>query len=193
MRRGTGAAAALLGALAAGCATAGVSARTGAASPRVPVSVSSMPSVYGIQLRLAGSAVVRDGWLYVELPTGSVRTYQGSAEAWDLLLRAQLATCDGRGRWRVLSESRPARIAPLVGLTRDDMLDTTTRSFGDTLRLDLGVPRGTALDSAWVAFEVAWPVESVLAKYTLHAHAPLAAPAGRRRDARHTAEDDCRR
>ena len=39
------------------------------------------------------------------------------------------------------------------------------------------LPRGTALDSAWVAFEVAWPVESVLAKYTLHAHAPLVAPA----------------
>lgn len=133
MRPRPGAVAALLCLLASGCATMGARGRTGATSPRVPVSVSSMPSVYGIQLRLAGSAVVRDGWLYVELPAGSVRTYQGTAEAWDLLLRAQLLACSGRGKWRVLSESRPARVTPLV------------------------------------------------------------APAERRRDARHTAEDDCRR
>ncbi len=137
-----------------------------------------MPSVYGIQLRLEGSAVVRDGWLHLDFPAGAVRTYQGEAEAWDLMLRARLATCGRDGEWQVASESRAARLAPIAGLTRDEsMLDTTTRAFTETLRLDLGIPRGTDLARSWVAVELAWPVESVLASYTLHTAASLTAAA----------------
>lgn len=158
----------------------------------VPISASSMPSGYGIQLRLEGSAVVRDDWLYLVVPTGSVRTFQGTADAWDLMIRAGVATCTGKGTWQVVSESRAARIAPLVGLTRDSaVLDTTIRAFSDTLHLDLGVPRGTKMERAWLTFEVAWPIQSVLAEYTLSTGAALTT-SGERWNAARTAANRCR-
>ncbi|HEY9450126.1 MAG TPA: hypothetical protein VIQ60_10240 [Gemmatimonadaceae bacterium] len=160
--------------------------------PAIPISASSMPSGYGVQLRLSGSAVVRDDWLYVEVPAGSVRTYQGTTDAWDLMIRAGLARCTGKGKWRIVSESRAARIAPLVGLTRDSsMLDTNVRVFSDTLHLDLGVPRGTDMQRAWVTFEIAWPFQSVLAEYTLPTGAVLASPSERQEAAR-SAGNVCR-
>jgi hypothetical protein len=165
-----------------GCATTHGAATLADVQPTpIPVVASSMPSVYGVQLRLEGSVAVRDGWLYVVVPTGSVRTYQGTTQAWDLMLRAGLATCTSNGSWRLVSESRAARIAPLVGLTPDSaVLDTTVRAFTDTLRLDLGVPRGTKLERAWLTFELAWPIESTLAAYTLPTSAALAASAEER-------------
>jgi len=156
-----------------GCATT----RRGApsASPlSVPLAASSIPSGYGIQLRVQGTAEIRDDWLYVVVPQGAIRTLQGKAPAWDLLLRAGLATCTGGREWKVVSESRAARLAPLVGFTRDSsMLDTTSRAFRDTLRLDFGVPRGTRLDRAWVVFDLAWPISNVMATYTLATGTPL--------------------
>jgi hypothetical protein len=159
----------------------------------IPVTASSMPSGYGIQLRLEGSAAMRDDWLYLELPVGSVRTFQGTADAWDLMIRAGLATCTGRGEWQLVSESRAARIAPLVGLTRDSaVLDTTIRAFSDTLRLNLGVPRGTNMEQAWLTFEIAWPFQSVLAEYTVATGATLTA-SSERWDAARTADKLCRK
>ena len=159
----------------------------------IPVTASSMPSGYGIQLRLEGSAAMRDDWLYLELPVGSVRTFQGTADAWDLMIRAGLATCTGRGKWQLVSESRAARIAPLVGLTRDSaVLDTTIRAFSDTLRLNLGVPRGTNMEQAWLTFEIAWPIQSVLAEYTVATGAALTA-SSERWDAARTADKLCRK
>jgi hypothetical protein len=162
--------------LATGCATVAKSAPApDALSDTIPVSVSSIPSVYGVQLRTEGRAVLRDGWLYVELRSGSVRTFQGTTDAWDLAIRAGLATCDGKGGWKLVSESRAARIAPLIGLSRDSAtIDTTLRAFGDTLRLDLGVPHGVQMDRTWLTVEVAWPIQSVIADYTLPASGPLA-------------------
>lgn len=159
----------------------------------MPVVTGAMPSAYGIQIRLEGSAALRDGWLYVVVPKGAVRTYQGTAPAWDLMLRAGLAACMGDHEPALVSESRAARIAPLIGLTRDSsMLDTTTRVFKDTLRLDLGVPRGIDLERSWVTFELSWPIESVLATYTL----PTAATLGRSspdEEAKRMAGSRCRR
>ena len=152
--------------------------------PAIPINASSMPSGYGVQLRLDGSAVVRDDWLYVKVPAGSVRTYQGTTDAWDLMIRAGLATCTGKGKWRIVSESRAARIAPLVGLTRDSStLDTNVRVLSDTLHLDLGVPRGTDMRRAWVTFEIAWPFQNVLAEYTLPTGVVLASPSERQKAA----------
>lgn len=181
-----------LSSFAIGCTTTHQAAQlSNAQAVVIPISASSMPSGYGIQLRLEGSAVVRDDWLYVKMPTGSVRTFQGTADAWDLMLRAGLATCTGKGQWQIVSESRAARIAPLVGLTRDSaMLDTTVLTFSDTLRLDLGVPRGTNMERTWLTFEVAWPIQSVLATYTLPTGAALTA-SRRRWNARRTANILC--
>lgn len=159
----------------AGCASTHAGSGGGESpSPAIPFAASSMPSAYGIQLRLEGSIVERDGWLYVTAPVGSVRTYQGTADVWDLMVRAGLAVCDGRGTWRLVSESRAARIAPLVGFTRDSaVLDTTVRVLTDTLRLDLGVPKGTELERARLTFEPVWPIGGALATYTLPARAAL--------------------
>lgn len=176
-----------------GCATArGAGDPRDVPSPPIPFAASSIPSAYGIQLRLEGSVVERDGWLYVVVPTGSVRTYQGTAEVWDLMVRAGLAVCDGRGEPRLISESRAVRIAPLVGFTRDSaVLDTTVRVLTDTLRLDLGVPAGTKLDRAWLTFEPAWPIGGALATYTIPARAALT-PSGRQTGTHQPADPRCR-
>ena len=157
-------------ALGTGCSRPGVS-RPREDSPVVlPMSASSMSTVYGIQLDLRGSAAVRDGWVYVDVPEGAARTYQGRATAWDLLVRAGIATCDGRDESRLVAEGRAARIAPLVGLTRDNPeLDTVTRKFTAPLRLEVGIPPGTDRERSWVTIEVSWPIESVIANYSLAA------------------------
>lgn len=150
------------------------------AGPPLGVDATSMRSSYGIQIRLEGAVTRRGNWLYVSVPSGAVRTYQGTAPAWDLSVRAGLASCTGSKQWKVVSESRAARIAPLVGLTIDDpMLDTTTRAFKDTLRLDLGIPPGIDLARSWLTIEPAWPIAGVIASYELpasptldEAHAP---------------------
>ncbi len=159
-------------------AVAGACAATTAPRPvTAPVAISSLSTVYGIQMQFDGSVTRRGGWLYVLAPEGSIRTYQGKAPAWDLTLRAGLTTCTpGRG-WVVVSQSQAARLAPLVGFTRDSsLLDTTSRHFGDTLRLDLGVPPGTDLGHSRLTFELAWPIESSIASYSVDADTPLASP-----------------
>jgi len=164
-----------LGAVATGCSRAGAR-RTGNLSPVVlPVVASSMSTVYGIQLDLRGSATVRDGWAYMEIPTGAARTYQGRANAWDLVVRAGIATCSGRGGVQLIAEGRGARVAPLVGLTPDNAeLDTVTRTFAAPLSLDVGIPPGTDLQRSWMTVEISWPIESVIASYSLAATSGLA-------------------
>jgi hypothetical protein len=159
-----------LGAIAIGCSRAGAP-RTGDISPVVlPVVATSMSTVYGIQFDLRGSATVRDGWVYMQIPTGAARTYQGRANAWDLVVRAGIATCSGRGGVRLIAEGRAARVAPLVGLTPDNaQLDTVTRTFAAPLSLDVGIPPGTDLRRSWATIEVSWPIESVIASYSLAA------------------------
>ena len=139
-----------------------------------PFSISTIRSSYGIQARLEGSVALRDGWLYVIAPRGAVRTYQvDRQDYWDLRVRAGIASCTGRD-FEVKSEGRAARVATLLGLSRDAaFLDTTTRAFKDTLRLDVGVPPGTDPARAWVAFIFEWPFEGVLATYTVHSDIPL--------------------
>lgn len=152
------------------CSHPGAS-RIGKISPIVlPVVATSMSTVYGIQLDLRGSASLRDGWVYVDVPAGAARTYQGRANAWDLVVRAGIATCSGRGGSRLIAEGRAARIAPLVGLTPDNAeLDTVTRKFAAPLALDVGIPPGTDLQRSWMTIEVSWPIESVIASYSLAA------------------------
>lgn len=164
-----------VGAVTIGCSRAGAS-RTGDISPVVlPIVATSMSTVYGIQLDLRGSAAVRDGWVYVKIPVGAARTYQGRANAWDLVARAGIATCSGRGEVRLIAEGRAARVAPLVGLTPDNAeLDTVTRTFAAPLNLDVGIPPGTDLQRSWMTIEVSWPIESVIASYSLAASGGLA-------------------
>jgi hypothetical protein len=158
----------------------------------LPVIVSSMPSSYGIQLRLRGSAVVRDGWVYVAVPTGAVRTYQGTAPAWDLMLRAGLASCTVPRGWKVVSESQAVRLAPAVGFTRDSsLLDTTPHELRDTLHFAVGLPPGTDPARTWLTFELAWPIENVLASYTLASGTVLAPASGW--DGRREGDAVCRR
>jgi hypothetical protein len=163
-------AASIFAVLTSGCSRPGTS-RVGDISPVVlPVVATSMSTVYGIQLDLRGSAAVRDAWVYVDIPAGSARTYQGRANAWDLVVRAGIATCSGRDGSQLIAEGRATRIAPLVGLTRDDAeLDTVTRKFAAPLRLDVGIPPGTDLQRSWMTIEVSWPIESVIASYSLAA------------------------
>jgi hypothetical protein len=167
-----------LGAAAIACSRP-IASHTGDISPVVlPVVATSMSTVYGIQLDLLGSATVRDGWVYVDIPAGAARTYQGRANAWDLVVRAGIATCSGRGESQLIAEGRAARIAPLVGLTRDNAeLDTVTRKFAAPLRVDVGIPPGTDLQRSWLTIEVAWPIESVIANYSLTATSGLVAGA----------------
>ena len=169
----------VLAASATACSRPGTS-RPGDLSPvSLPVAASSIRSVYGIQLELRGSASVHDGWAYVDIPAGAARTYQGRANAWDLVVRAGIATCAGRGGSRLVSEGRAARIAPLIGLTPDNAeLDTVTRTFTAPLRLDVGIPPGTDLQRSWMTIEVSWPIESVIASYSLAATGGLVAGAG---------------
>lgn len=172
-----------LGALAIGCSRPSAS-RPGEISPVVlPVVATSMSTVYGIQLDLRGSATARDGWIYVEIPSGAARTYQGRANAWDLFVRAGIATCSGRGGSELIAEGRAARIAPLIGLTLDNAeLDTVTRRLASPLSLDVGIPPGTDLQRSWLTIEVSWPIEGVIANYSLAATsglvpgAPLSVP-----------------
>jgi hypothetical protein len=156
-----------------------VASRAGEVSPvALPVAASSMRSVYGIQLELRGSASVHDRWVYVDIPAGAARTFQGRANAWDLVVRAGIATCAGRGGSRLVTEGRAARIAPLIGLTPDNAeLDTVTRTITAPLRLDVGIPPGTDPERSWVTIEVVWPIESVIASYSLPATGGLVAGA----------------
>lgn len=164
----------------AACSRSGA-AHAGDISPvALPVAATSMSTVYGIQLALHGSAVVRDGWVYVSLPEGAARTYQGRANAWDLVVRAGIATCDGRRGSRLIAEGRAARVAPVVGLTLDNAeLDTVTRKFTAPLSLDVGIPPGTDLQRSWLTIEVSWPIESVVASYSLTATGGLVTPVPR--------------
>lgn len=159
-------------------AMAGACATTSAPRPvTAPVAITSLRTVYGIQMQLDGSVTRRGDWIYVVAPAGSIRTYQGTAPAWDLTLRTGLTTCTPDRGWVVVSQSRAARLAPLVGFTRDSsLLDTTSQHFRDTLRLDLGVPPGTDLGRSRLTFELAWPIESSIASYSVDADTPLASP-----------------
>ena len=149
---------------------------TGTVSPDggVPFSVSSIRSSYGIQGRFTGTIAVQDRWVYVVVPTGAVRTYQlDRQDYWDLRLRAGLASCKPGG-FEIISEGRAARLAPLLGLSRDAAtLDTTTRAFRDTLRLDVGIPAGTDPGRSWIALTFEWPFQNVMATYTIHTNVPL--------------------
>lgn len=167
-----------LGAVVIGCSRA-TGSRAGEISPVVlPVAATSMSTVYGIQLDLRGSASVRDGWVYVDIPVGAARTYQGRANAWDLVARAGITTCSGRGGSKLIAEGRAARLAPLVGLTLDNAeLDTVTRTFTAPLRLEVGIPPGTDLQRSWMTIEVSWPIESVIASYSLASTGGLVAGA----------------
>ena len=163
----------LLAALSAGACGG---ARRGALSTVAgrPFSISTLRSSYGIQAQMDGSITMRDGWLYVIAPRGAVRTYQvDRQDYWDLRVRAGVASCAGRS-FDVTSEGRAERVASLLGLSRDAaFLDTTTRAFRDTLRLDVGIRPGTDLARSWIAFIFEWPFEGVLATYTVHSNIPL--------------------
>lgn len=178
MMRALAVAAIALDAAATGCSQLNASHPSDLRPISLPVAATSIPSVYGIQLTLRGSASVHDGWVYLDIPTGVARTYQGRASAWDLVVRAGIATCNGRGWGHVISEGQAGRIAPLVGLTEDaPELDTVPRTFTAPLHLDVGIPPGTDLAHSWVTLDVSWPVEATIARYTLTASGGIAAPA----------------
>lgn len=161
--------------VASACSRPGMSRAGDIIPAALPVAATSMSTINGIQLDLRGSATLRDGWVYVDIPVGAARTYQGRASAWDLLVRAGIATCSGRRRGRLIAEGRAARIAPLVGLTRNDAeLDTVARTFAIPLRLEVGIPPGTDLERSWMTIEVSWPIEAVIASYSLTASGGLA-------------------
>jgi hypothetical protein len=136
--------------------------------------VSSFGGTPGIQVRLTGSLVVQNGWIYVTAPEGAVRTYQlDRQDYWDLRVRAGVASCNGRD-FTVVSEGRAARLAPLLGLSQDSArLDATPRVFHDTLRLDVGAPPGTDLAKSWIALIFEWPFENLMATYISHTNLPL--------------------
>jgi hypothetical protein len=145
-----------------------------------PFTMSSIGSSYGIQARIEGTIAVGDRWVYVVVPRGAVRTYQlDRQDYWDLRVRAGIASCTSRREFEITSEGRAARLAPVLGLSRDAAtLDTTTRAFRDTLRLDAGIPPGTDLDKSWIALIFEWPFQSVMATYTVHTDVPLDVKSG---------------
>lgn len=155
-------------------ACAGTRHSRGTAGDAVLFRVSSIGSSYGIQARFDGTIAAQDRWIYIVVPSGAVRTYQlDRQDYWDLRLRAGVASCASRN-FEIVSEGRAARLAPLLGLSRDAAtLDTTTRALRDTLRLDVGVPAGTDLARSWIALIFEWPFQSVMATYTVHTNAPL--------------------
>lgn len=157
-------------AIAAGCTQPlGSSART-IRPVTLPLAASSMSTIYGIQLDLRGSAVVRDRWVYVDIPSGAARTYQGRAVAWDLVVRAGIATCSGPGVGHLIAEGAAGHVAPIIGLTRDNPeLDTIPRTFIAPLRVDVGIPPGTDLARSWVTLDFSWPIDATIASYSLTA------------------------
>lgn len=156
--------------IASGCTQPMGSNASGIRPVTLPVAASSTSTIYGIQLDLRGSAVVRDRWVYVEIPTGAARTYQGRAVAWDLVVRAGIATCSGPGTGHMIAEGEAGHVAPIIGLTRDNPeLDTIPRSFVAPLRVDVGIPPGTDLAHSWVTMDVSWPIDATIASYALTA------------------------
>jgi hypothetical protein len=88
---------------------------------------------------------------------------------------AGIATGCGPRQGPLIAEGRAARIAPLVGLTRDRVeLDTVARTFATPLRLEVEIPPGTDLGRSWMTIEVSWPIEAVIASYSLTATGRLA-------------------
>jgi hypothetical protein len=169
-RRVLGVVTASVGVIASGCTQPLGSNASGIRPITLPVAASSMSTIYGIQLDLRGSAVVRDRWVYVEIPTGAARTYQGRAVAWDLVVRAGIATCSGPATGRMIAEGEAGHVAPIIGLTRDNPeLDTIPRSFIAPLRVDVGIPPGTDLARSWVTMDVSWPIDATIASYALTA------------------------
>jgi len=159
-----------LGGIATGCTQPMGSSASAIRPVALPLAASSMSTIYGIQLDLRGSAVVRDRWVYVEIPTGAARTYQGRAVAWDLVVRAGITTCSGPGMGRMIAEGVAGHVAPIIGLTRDNPeLDTIPRSFVTPLRVDVGIPPGTDLARSWVTLDVSWPIDATIASYSLTA------------------------
>ena len=159
-----------LGGIATGCTQPMGSSASAIRPVTLPLAASSMSTIYGIQLDLRGSAVVRDRWVYVDIPTGAARTYQGRAVAWDLVVRAGIATCSGPGVGRLIAEGAAGHVAPIIGLTRDNPeLDTIPRSFLTPLRVDVGIPPGTDLARSWITLDVSWPIDATIASYSLTA------------------------
>ena len=139
-----------------------------------PFAASSIRSQYGVQGRMEGTIEVADRWVYIVAPVGAVKTYQvDRQDYWDLRMRAGLVSCKRRDI-EIVSEGRASRIMPLLGLSPDAAyLDTTTITFKDTLRLDVGIPAGTDLAHSWIALVFEWPVAGALATYELHTNVPL--------------------
>lgn len=136
----------------------------------IPFAASSLDTQYGMQGAFEGAIVVGEHWIDVVVPKGTVRTLQRDPQVyWDLRVRAALVRCLEGGQWDVTSESRAARMAPIVGLTSDTgNVDGTPRVFRDTLHLDLGLPPGTPLNRSWIAIVFEWPFVNTLATYQLH-------------------------
>ena len=165
--------------LAAAFACGGARGRTASPAGGRPFALSSFGGSPGIQVRLGGAIAVQDRWVYVTASRGAVRTYQlDRQDYWDLRVRAAIASCTGRD-FELVSEGRAARLAPLLGLSRDAArLDTAQRPLRDTLRVDVGTPPGTNLVRSWIAFIFEWPFENVMATYTMHTNVPLDASYG---------------
>ena len=164
-------------ALVTGCASAHVVPTPGTAR-LIPFTATSLRSVYGIQGRFEGTATLRDGWLYVAVPTGAVKTFQlDPQQYWDLRLRVGLMSCDtvpGGSTAQVVSESRAVRLAPPLGIIEQSgAIDTTTHVLKEPLRFDLGVPPGTHLDRSWLVLIFEWPFANALATYELQTDAAL--------------------
>jgi len=143
-----------------------------------PFSVSSFRSSRGIRTALEGVVVIYPDWIYVVVRQGAIRTDQRDPQQyWDVRLRVALGTCDDEGHWSVLSESPAVRVAPVLSIKQNaNQLDTLTRRFQDTLRLNLGVPRGTELRRSLLSFTLEWPLENRLAMYSLITDVALAEP-----------------
>lgn len=158
----------IVGVIATACSQMGGSHAGDIRPVPLPVVARSMSTIYGIQVDLRGSATIRDGWVYVNIPTGAARTYQGRASAWDLFVRAGVGTCSADGHGILIAEGRAARLAPVIGLSRDnDQLDTIPRTLTMPLQLDVGIPPGTDLNRSWLTIDVAWPIEAAIASYSL--------------------------
>jgi hypothetical protein len=136
-------------------------------------------SEFVVRGRFQGTASVRGGWIDIAVSRASVELGSTQADDWrQLQVRALLVVAGPRGRMDPRSESRPVFLARALRLPPGSGATVpTTREISDTLHFGLGVPPGTELGQAWLAFEFEWPAAipglAPVSKFT-YAHADSA-------------------
>lgn len=104
-----------------------------------------------------GTAVISDGWISVVVkPTLTFPA--GPHERWrSVTIRSFVAADYGQGTWRAPIASMPVNVWRFLDFTRGKTArGRTSIAIPDTLRFQVPIPKGAALSTSRLAFEVEW-------------------------------------